>query len=114
MTGDRRPVKLAPSILSADFARLGEQIEEVARAGADYIHVDDTGARHQGQNGYCTHMGNEFFAWVESTNSKSRINFLQLLRAGYEDYVLDEEAMEYLESSAFPQSLLPVFFGRAA
>ena len=33
-------IKLAPSILSADFARLGEQIAEVARAGADYIHVD--------------------------------------------------------------------------
>jgi ribulose-phosphate 3-epimerase len=33
-------IKLAPSILSADFARLGEQVEEVARAGADYIHVD--------------------------------------------------------------------------
>ena len=33
-------VKLAPSILSADFARLGEQIAEVTRAGADYIHVD--------------------------------------------------------------------------
>jgi ribulose-phosphate 3-epimerase len=32
--------KLAPSILSADFARLGEQVVEVARAGADYIHVD--------------------------------------------------------------------------
>jgi ribulose-phosphate 3-epimerase len=32
--------KLAPSILSADFARLGDQIDEVARAGADYIHVD--------------------------------------------------------------------------
>jgi ribulose-phosphate 3-epimerase len=33
-------IKLAPSILSADFARLGEQVVEVARAGADYIHVD--------------------------------------------------------------------------
>jgi ribulose-phosphate 3-epimerase len=33
-------IKLAPSILSADFARLGEQIEEAAKAGADYIHVD--------------------------------------------------------------------------
>jgi len=33
-------IKLAPSILSADFARLGEQIEEAVRAGADYIHVD--------------------------------------------------------------------------
>jgi ribulose-phosphate 3-epimerase len=33
-------IKLAPSILSADFSRLGEQIVEVAKAGADYIHVD--------------------------------------------------------------------------
>jgi len=33
-------IKLAPSILSADFSRLGEQVAEVAKAGADYIHVD--------------------------------------------------------------------------
>ena len=33
-------LKLAPSILSADFARLGEQVAEVTRYGADYIHVD--------------------------------------------------------------------------
>ena len=33
-------VKLAPSILAADFARLGEQVAEVERAGADRIHVD--------------------------------------------------------------------------
>lgn len=33
-------VKLAPSILAADFARLGEQVAETERAGADRIHVD--------------------------------------------------------------------------
>lgn len=33
-------VKIAPSILSADFARLGEQVAEATQAGADYIHVD--------------------------------------------------------------------------
>ena len=33
-------VKLAPSILSADFGRLGEQVAEASKAGADYIHVD--------------------------------------------------------------------------
>ncbi len=33
-------IKLAPSILSANFARLGEQVGEVAEAGADYIHID--------------------------------------------------------------------------
>jgi len=38
--GTKPEVKLAPSILSADFARLGEQVAEAANAGADYIHVD--------------------------------------------------------------------------
>ncbi|MCX5995397.1 MAG: ribulose-phosphate 3-epimerase [Chloroflexi bacterium] len=33
-------IKLAPSILSADFGRLGEQVIEATKAGADYIHVD--------------------------------------------------------------------------
>ncbi|WP_139489811.1 ribulose-phosphate 3-epimerase [Brevibacillus dissolubilis] len=33
-------VKIAPSILSADFARLGEEIKDVERGGADWIHID--------------------------------------------------------------------------
>ncbi len=36
----KQRIKIAPSILSADFARLGEQVAEVTKAGADYIHVD--------------------------------------------------------------------------
>jgi ribulose-phosphate 3-epimerase len=37
---DKNAVKLAPSILSADFARLGQQVAEAERAGADRIHID--------------------------------------------------------------------------
>jgi ribulose-phosphate 3-epimerase len=36
----QQPVRLAPSILSADFARLGEEVRAIAAAGAEYIHVD--------------------------------------------------------------------------
>jgi ribulose-phosphate 3-epimerase len=36
----RRPLLVAPSILSADFARLGEEVRAVDAAGADWIHVD--------------------------------------------------------------------------
>lgn len=35
-----RPLRIAPSILSADFARLGNEVEAIVDAGADYIHVD--------------------------------------------------------------------------
>src|SRR5215471_12381032 len=36
----QRSLKIAPSILAADFARLGEQVHQAARCGADRIHVD--------------------------------------------------------------------------
>jgi ribulose-phosphate 3-epimerase len=35
-----RPIRLAPSILSAKFERLGEEVQAAVRAGADYVHVD--------------------------------------------------------------------------
>ena len=35
-----RPILIAPSILSADFARLGAQVAEIDQAGADWIHLD--------------------------------------------------------------------------
>jgi ribulose-phosphate 3-epimerase len=40
MPQDRLPTLIAPSILSADFARLGEEVRAIDEAGADWIHVD--------------------------------------------------------------------------
>jgi hypothetical protein len=73
---------------------------------SSYINVDDTGARHQGKNGYCTHIGNELFSFFESTQSKSRINFLQLLRAGHSDYCLNIDAITYMQANKLPQFVL--------
>ncbi len=73
-----------------------EEKDEILRVGlkvSGHVHVDDTGARRQGRNGYSTHIGNDLFAWFQSTNSKSRINFLELLRAGEHDHVLNSEAL---------------------
>ena len=36
----REPIIIAPSILSADFARLGENVRDVMAAGADWVHLD--------------------------------------------------------------------------
>ena len=83
--------------------------DEILTAGldiSDYVHVDDTGARHQGRNGYCTHIGNELFAWFESTQSKSRINFLTLLRGKHTDYVLNEKVFEYMQAQKLPQKVI--------
>lgn len=73
-----------------------------ALAHSTYLHVDDTGARHGGQNGYCTHLGNERFAYFKSTASKSRINFLELLRGSDTDYRINPTALAYLRSQRLP------------
>jgi hypothetical protein len=81
----------------------------VLRAGlrsARWISVDDTGARHQGRNGTCTQIGNDHFAWFGTTASKSRLNFLELLRAGHVDYVINAEALAYMRRRALPEPLI--------
>jgi hypothetical protein len=83
-----------------------QEKDDILRVGlrvSDHIHVDDTGARHQGKNGYCTHIGNDWFAWFQSTESKSRVNFLELLRAGHSDYLLSGEALEYIVAQNLPK-----------
>jgi hypothetical protein len=76
---------------------------EVLRAGlqtAAWITVDDTGARHAGRNGFCTHIGSDRFTWFGTRASKSRLNFLELLRAGHTDYVINEAAVDYMRGRA--------------
>ena len=87
-------------LLTLDVEPFHQEKAGILSAGltvSPYIHVDDTGARHKGKNGYCTHIGNELFAWFESTAKKSRINFLELLRQDHTDYVYNEEAFAYME-----------------
>jgi hypothetical protein len=81
---------------------LGES-RDVLRAGltsAAWITVDDTGARHKAANGFCTQIGNQHFTWFGTTPSKSRSNFLELLRAGHRDYVVNAEALAYMRHRA--------------
>jgi hypothetical protein len=75
------------------------ETRDVLRAGlvaSDWVTVDDTGARHRGANAVCTQIGNDHFAWFGTTGSKSRLNFLDLLRAGHSDYVINDPALDYM------------------
>jgi hypothetical protein len=80
-----------------------------ALAVSAYVQVDDTGARHQGHNGSCTHIGNEFFACFASTESKSRLNFLELLRQPHTDYVINETAVAYWQRQKLPAAVMDQF-----
>ncbi|HMD59768.1 MAG TPA: transposase, partial [Steroidobacteraceae bacterium] len=84
------------------------EARDVLRTGletASWITVDDTGARHKGRNGVCTQIGNDKFAWFGTTGSKSRLNFLDLLRAGHTDYTINDAALAYMRERALSGSV---------
>src|SRR5215210_4770798 len=95
--------------------RFLDEARDVLRAGlaqAAWITVDDTGARHKATNGTCTQIGNNHFAWFGITASKSRLNFLDLLRAGHPDYVINAEALAYMRQRALAGSVIERLAGQ--
>src|ERR687898_2434766 len=96
-------------LLIGNQQRFLAEARDVLRAGlaqAPWITVDDTGARHKAANGTCTQIGNDHFAWFGTTASKSRLNFLELLRAGHPDYVINAEALAYMRERALSGSVI--------
>jgi len=85
-----------------DFHQEQDAILKTGLAVSDYVSVDDSGARHQGKNGYVTQIGNAYFAWFESTASKSRINFLERLCAGDKGYRINDESLAYWQQQKRP------------
>ncbi len=85
------------------------EARDVLRAGlqtSPWISVDDTGARHKMANSFCTQIGNDRFTWFGTRPSKSRLNFLDLLRAGHTDFVLNAAAFDYMRSRALSAPLI--------
>ena len=110
-------------ILTENHQRFHEEKAELLTVGlksSSYIGVDDTGARHQGHNGFCTAIGNDLFAYFESTDSKSRINFLEVLRGAATGYAINEVSVAYWERQKLSQEVVeklragPVRFRDAA
>jgi hypothetical protein len=69
------------------------------------VQVDDTGGRHKGQNQYTTIIGNQWFSLFVTTESKSRVNFLELLQNGKEEYVINEDTLDYISQANVPDYL---------
>ncbi|MBP2448912.1 IS66 family transposase [Rhizobium leguminosarum] len=73
---------------------------------APFVTVDDTGARHANRNFHTTHIGGQHFTVFRTAPSKSRLNFLALLRGNYQDYVLNDAAFAVLEDRQVDPALL--------
>jgi hypothetical protein len=101
-----------------------DEARDVLRAGLEtspWVSIDDTfafgwrtpsvsecgtGARHKAKNGFCTQIGNDWFTSFASRSSKTRLNFLDLLRAGHTDYVLNQAAFDCLRCRGLPGPLI--------
>jgi Transposase IS66 family len=88
------------------FHQEKDELLPVGLSVSSYIGVDDTGARHQGHNGYCTAISNDLFAFFQSTDSKSRINFLQVLRGASTVYAINETARAYWKEQGLSASAI--------
>ena len=80
-------------------------------AHAACISVDDTGARHQGRNVVTTQIGSGAFPWFAITKSKTRLNFLELLSAGHDDYMINDAALNYMGRRKLAGSVITLLAG---
>jgi transposase len=96
-------------LLCHPLDRFVAEDQAVLRAGlstARWITVDDTGARHARKNGITTQIGHDAFTIFRTGTSKSRENFLSLLRAGHTDYVINPAALGYMRERNLAGSVI--------
>jgi hypothetical protein len=96
-------------LLTEDRDDFHREKAEVLAAGLEvssYAGVDDTGARHQGHNGYCTAIGNDLFACFASSDSKSRLNFLKVLRGACGGYAINAATLAYWDEQQLASAVV--------
>jgi hypothetical protein len=96
-------------MLTADLDGFAQEDDAVLHAGllsAPFITVDDTGARHARLDAVTTQIGGDHFTVFRTGRSKSRLNFLSLLRAGYEEYVINNAAADYMRTCGLDPVLI--------
>jgi hypothetical protein len=92
-----------------ELARVSESVLQAGLGEAPYIRTDDTGAKHEHKNGYCTHIGGEYFAYYKTTFSKSRANFLEILLQGKEGYRVNDAMIWHLYQCGAEDDILNLF-----
>ena len=98
-------------LMSKGLEDLIAEDEAVLQAGLEtspWVTVDDTGHRHDGKHGYVTHIGNDAFAVFRASPSKSRANFLELLRAGASDYAINAHSLDYMRAQGMAENLIEI------
>src|SRR5215468_7320975 len=98
-------------LLTARLETFRAEDAAVLEAGlrGPYVTVDDTGARHAGENGYTTQIGADIFTVFRTGPSKSRLAFLSRLCGSTAFYVINDAALGYMKERQLPQPVIDKF-----
>ena len=97
------------NILTQDKEIFHDEAKDILITGLKFspeIRTDDTSAPHQGHSGYCTCINTDYFTYFKSSDSKSRINFLEILSGDNPAYVFNKETILDLQSNNFGKKYL--------
>jgi len=92
------------AILTENKASFHTEKETLLSTGIklnEELRTDDTGARHKFRNGFCNCINSSLFTYFKTTYSKSRINFLEILRQSRSDYQINETSLSYIKKEKF-------------
>ena len=109
----RQVVRLMTAKLEG-FRAEDEAVLRAGLAGAPFITVDDTGARHAGKGCFTTHIGSDRFAAFRTGPGKSRLAFLSRLLGGTARYVINAAAIAYMRGANLPQEVIDKLAGHAS
>ena len=113
MISKRQVVRLVTAKLDS-FRSEDEAVLRAGLAGAPFITVDDTGARHAGKGCFTTHIGSDRFAAFRTGCGKSRLAFLGRLLGGGARYVINAAAIAYMRGADLPRDVIDKLAGHAS
>ena len=100
------------ALLNQNNTAFHNEKDAVLEAGLETARwLTDTGARHARTNQYTTHIGDDRFAYFATRPNKSRLNFLELLRAGRGDYVINAAAEAWMVEHGVPEPVIAAVVG---
>jgi len=85
------------------FHQEKEELLEVGKRLSSELRTDDTGAKHGYKNYFTNCINTNYFTYFQTCKTKSRINFLSILRQNTTVYTLNESSLDYYDSVACPK-----------
>lgn len=86
------------------FHQEKESLLEVGKRYSSELRTDDTGAKHCYENYFTNCINTDYFTYFQTSKTKSRINFLEILRQNTTVYTLNESSLDYYNSRSCPKA----------